>query len=338
MPPEVENQEVETTTQNTSVEPGVESTENAGQAAPEVQENAEAGSEGSGEAEGGEEGAGASPTAFKPKLKFKADDKEYEIPQDLAGLIKDEKTEARMIELLQKSYGLDAVKTRSETVRQQRDEFKEKLGTYDSAIKELRDHYSRGDIDMWIEKMKVDPNKMLKWALDKVSYSQLTPEQKAIRDAEVTTSRRAYELEQQNVQLQSQNRDTQVQAMQTALNYEFGKPDVDQFREQFDSKVGKPGAFFDAVRQKGQSAFTLSGGSKNMTPAEAVAEVMKDYSGFFQASSGTQANPNAPKVVQANPGSKSTIPNVQGKQSSPVGNPKPKNLKELRAIANKAAV
>lgn len=285
--------------------------------------------------EGAEATAGKSPTAWKPNAKFKADDKEHEIPKELAALIKDEATEKQIVELLQKSYGLDAVKGRAETVRQQRDEIKGKLSVYDKAIGELQGLYKSNDLDRWMEKLQVDPNKFLKWAYDKVNYSQLTPEQKQARDAEVQTSRRAYDLEQQNAQLQSQNRDTTVQAMQTQLNYEFARPEVNKFQEQFDQKVGKPGAFFEAVKTKGQSAFTLSGGQKNMTPSEAIAEVMKDYAGFFKDAGGTQTNPNAPKVVQPNAAAKNTIPNVQGKQSSPVGTTKPKNLKELRDLANK---
>ena len=287
-------------------------------------------------AEGAEATAGKSPTAWKPNTKFKADDKEHEIPKELQAFIKDEASEKQIVELLQKSYGLDAVKGRAETVRQQRDEFKGKLSVYDKAIEDLRGHYKRGDLDLWMEKLQVDPNKFLKWAMDKVNYSQLTTEQKQARDAEVQNSRRAYELEQQNAQLQTQNRETTVQAMQTQLNYEFARPEVSKFQEQFDKKVGKPGAFFEAVKTKGQSAFTLSGGQKNMTPTEAISEVMKDYAGFFKDAGGTQTDPNAPKVVQPNAAAKNTIPNVQGKQSSPVGATKPKNLKELREISNKA--
>jgi hypothetical protein len=337
MPPELETES--TATENTSTETNTETTESTSTetASTEGAEGTQTeGSETSTEEGAAGDSAGKSPTAWKPNTKFKADDKEHEIPKELSALIKDEATEKQIVELLQKSYGLDAVKGRAETVRQQRDEFKGKLSTYDKAIEDLRGHYKRGDLDMWMEKLQVDPNKFLKWALDKVNYSQLTPEQRQQKDAEIQSSRRAYELEQQNVQLQSENRDTTVQAMQTQLNYEFGRPEVSKFQEQFDKKANKPGAFFEAVRQKGQSTFTLSGGQKNMTPAEAVAEVMKDYAGFIQDAGGTQANPNAPKVVQPNQAQKTTIPNVQGKQSSPVGTPKPKNLKELRELANKA--
>ncbi len=342
MPNDLDQTETTTTSETVIEQPAAgaaEGGEGSGAATEEVQEDPAAADEGSGEGEGGAEGteAAGKEGAYKPNLKFKADDKEYEIPKELASLIKDEATEKKMVELLQKSYGLDAVKTRAETVRQQRDEFKTKVTQYDGIVKELRDHYNRGDIDMWMDKLGVDKNKMLQWALDKVNYSQLTPEQKAIRDAETTASRKAYELEQQNAQLQNVNRDTQVQAMQTALNYEFSRPEVGSFQKQFDEKVGKDGAFFEAVTQKGQSAYALSGGKELLTPAQAVAAVMKDFAGFFAApGAGTQTNPNAPKVVQPNSAGKTTIPNVQGKQSSPVGQAKPKNLAELRAIAQKA--
>ena len=63
--------------------------------------------------------------------------------------------------------------------------------------------------------------------------------------------------------------------MQADLNREFQKPEVKKYQIWFDLNAGKEGAFFEEIKQKGASAYNQTGGS--ITPAKAIAEVMKDH-------------------------------------------------------------
>ena len=97
--------------------------------------------------------------------------------------------------------------------------------------------------------------------------------------------------------------------MSAQLDSVLNKPEVKQVADAFDARMGKPGSFYDEVRQVGITEHKLTG--RNISPEEAVGKLLRLVGTTIPQSaapSGASTQSSAPPV----------IPNVQGKNSSPV--------------------
>ncbi len=278
------------------------------------------------------------PAAYTPNLKFKVMDKEHEFHPFLKDAIKDADTEKQIREIYEKAYGLDHVKPKYQEARKEALSYKQEVEEIKGGITELRETYQRGDLDSFFSKLNIPEEKVLQWAVQKVEYMQLPPEQRQVLDKQRNAEQRAIELEKR---LQTQDRDYSERISETkiyALQLSLDRADVKSFADQFDSQVGKPGSFRDAVIQVGEAAFTTKG--IDLTPEQAVNEVMQHYGKFFRPGQST-GTPPAPQA--AAPGQPPTpaaprkeppvIPNVGGRSASPMKQ-KPKSLEDIKKLAS----
>lgn len=272
---------------------------------------------------------------YNPNYKFKVMDKEHEVPDFLRGIIKDQETEKKIIDILQKAEGLPIAKER---LRGERDEYRNKFTQISTQVNKASQLYQRGDIDGFLGMLKIPEQRMLQWAADKVNYSQLPVEQRQVHDQSLEAQRRAYELEEQNKFYQEQVQEQVSRAKQAQLDFEFAKPDVKTAMTQYDAVVGKPGAFMEEVVNRGRLAWHQR--KEDISPEQAVQEVLSIYGKFLNraapATQAVQAQSAAPTQGAASSQQKQTvIPNLQGKSSSPVKKG-PRSLDELRKLASEA--
>jgi hypothetical protein len=260
-------------------------------------------------------------------------DKEHEIDAFLKDVIKDADTEKKVKELYEKAFGLDVVKPRLTETRKELSEIKTQHTALLGQIDELRQDYARGDLDSFFQKLEVPEEKVLQWCLDKVQYQQLPPEQRQVLDARKSAEQRAWDAEKRAQMLEQQMHERVSSAQGTVLQVALERPDVKTFAEAFDAKVGKPGAFRDAVCDLGEYAHMKSGGKSELTPEQAIQQVMQSYGVFIQAPSAMPA-PQAPAPTpapQAQP-QVPVIPNVGGRAASPT-KPKVKSLDDIKKLA-----
>lgn len=275
--------------------------------------------------------------AYKAREKFKVMDQEHQIPDFLKSLIKDEASEKQVVELLEKSFGLDVVKPKLLETRKERDQARTEYQTINRAVQEARETYQRGDIDLFLEKLAIPQERMLQWALDKVNYSQLPPEQKRIFDERRDAQRTAYSAEKQNQFYQTQLQEQQRSAKSMLLEAGLVRPDIKTFADAYDAKLGRPGAFKSEVIAQGDLAWSQSNGKVDLTPEQAIDQAMQKWRPFVQvaamapsaSAAGSQAG--AGTIVQATskPG---VIPNVQGRASSPIKS-KPRSIEDIKKIS-----
>lgn len=297
-----------------------------------------------------EKALAAAEQTFKPRDKFKVmvhgsdEQKEHDVPKWLKDAIKDPATEKEAIELLEKAFGLDPVKASRQEIRVERDTVKAELSKVTSSISDLRRTYARGDIDSFLQKLAIPQERMLQWALDKVNYSQLPPDQQRILDERQEAQRQAWAAEQQLSQVSEQSSEQIRQARQMMLTSSLARPEVKSFADSFDAKAGKPGSFFEKVVLAGQTAWNQSQGKVDLSPEQAIEQVMKEWGPFLQhqASSATgtpsgAAGAGAGKaaVIAAPAAKPGVIPNVQGKSSSPM-KAKPRSLDDLKKLSEQA--
>jgi len=279
--------------------------------------------------------AAATAAPYTPDFKYKAGGKEMEIPEKFRALITDKESEEEVKKLFGQAATLDEFKGTTTTLKKNLAESNHALGQYQSGIAELRKLVQKGDFDTWFKKINIPEEKIFQWVLDKVQYNQLPPEQKAQLDRQRELQRQA-EMAQEQVS-QVSNREmqlaTQMKGMQ--LDQTLGKADVKAMSDSFDSRVGRPGAFRDAIIEHGKSVWALSNGTVDLSPEEAVADFVKKY-----GNPSSFATPN-PAAGAATPSANATppvkvIPNVAGRSASVVQKQKPKSIDDLKRLRDAA--
>ena len=285
------------------------------------------------------------PAAYTPNFKFVASDAEHEIPEFVRGVIKDADTEKKIKEIFEKAYGLDTVKARMAEFKTEHSQLKRNFNDLIGGIQELRELYQGGDLDGFFDRLKIPVDRILQYALDKVTYNELPPEQRKVLDERLAAQRQTRELEKQNQAQIQDSFDSITRAKGLLLDASLARPDIQSIARAFESSPGrKPGDFRRAVCEHGEYVWFKSNGQMDLTPEEAISQVMSRY-GLTPAiaQGGTQplqANAN-PNVAQSNgtlnsvpkpPNQVPVIPNVAGRTSSPLKE-KPKSIDDLKKLA-----
>lgn len=282
----------------------------------------------------------AAAAAFAPEFKFKVMDKEHEIPEMFRSLIKDPDSQKAVKDIFERAYGLDPVKGRMKEYQTQLGDIKPKLQAFEAGVNELRTFVQKDDFDSFLKYLNIPEEKMLQWAVNKAKYMELPPEQRQVQDAKRAAEERLYQLEKQNRDLETQFVEQKNHAKVTDLRTELTKPDITNFSKAYDQRVGKEGAFIEAVIEVGKAAYFGSQGKVDLTAAEAVQRVVALAGGF--PSQQTGAAPVLPaQGVQTeahgsgagSPGKKNTLPNLAGKSATSVSKPRFKSLDEIRKHA-----
>ena len=122
------------------------------------------------------------------------------------------------------------------------------------------------------------------------------------------------------------------QLRQLQIEVVMNKPEVSALSKAFDERAGRPGAFLEAVRREGSLAWHQG---QDIPPQQAVERVIENYglkNGLVAPAPAQQPNatanpaPGKPALVQR---TTQTIPNVQGRSTSPIKTPKPKSVDDI---------
>lgn len=293
---------------------------------------------------------GETPAVEAPKyeanLKFKftdgtAQQQEKEFPDWAKAGIKDAESEKEIRSVFEKAHGLDFVLPRFKATREELQAVKPQLETYQKNVAGLRDMYQKGNMAGIFEKLGMSEEKVLQYAVERAKFYQLPPEQqnliKSQQDAE-----RNVQSAQENAQQTQERYDEQArQIKQLQLTTVLQRPDVSAAEQAFDTKMGKKGAFFEQVKLMGEMTWHRSQGKIDLTPEQAITEVMKQYGlTGAQAAAATPAAPTpaaqaaapAQAAYQAPP--VKVIPNVGSRSASPAATQhRPRSIEDLKKIA-----
>lgn len=286
---------------------------------------------------------------YKLNPKFIALEKEYELPKWAQDAIKDPESEKEVKAIFEKAMGLDHVKMRNSELYNKHVELNKSYSELTNGVEELRGIYSEAvqsgnllKLDDFFKKLQIPPQVVLNYALQRVQYEELPPEQKQLLDNEILAQRRAKDLEQQNLSLQNSALTAETQARAMQLNSVLAKPEIAQVVQAFDSQPGrKPGDFWTRVKEHGEYTWYKSQGKVDLSPAEAVQQVIALYgvNGLTQNQSQQAQVITDQKMTQekktpavALHRDVPTIPTVTGKGTSPMAT-KPRSIEDLKKIA-----
>lgn len=291
--------------------------------------------------------------AYKPNLKFKSADKEYDIPKEFHGLMKDTASERLVRDLHERAYAMDAMKVSREEIKRQRDSITTENQEIKGSIDELRTVYKQAvstgnllKLDQFFDKLKIPHQTVLNYALQKVQFMEMAPEQRAAIQNQMSAEQRAEVLakEQEATQSMVANTAQQMKAMQ--LESTLIRGDIKPIADAFDARFGKPGLFRDELIRFGDLMWHQSGGKTDLTPEQAAQHVIANYGLTASAPVVSQAPPQASPGIPAAQaqGTKTpivkrterTIPNVQGRSTSPLKQ-KPTSIDDLHKLYKRAA-
>jgi hypothetical protein len=289
-------------------------------------------------------------SAFKPNMAFKAgfynkdskqlEQKDYTIDPKFSSVMGTPEGEKLVRELHEKAYGLDSVKERFDEARTQNKQLATENRDYVQGVANLRKIYQGAaqtgnwhKLDKFFETLQIPQENILKYALAKVQLNEMPPEQQHAIRSQIDAENRAETLAQQQVQSQSQGQSQAAQLRTLQIEVAMNKPEVSALAKAFDERVGRTGAFEQAVRQQGTLAWHEG---HDIPPNEAIKRVIENY-GL------KTANPLIPPAADGNavvpPANAglvqkpvSIIPNVQGRSTSPVKTPKPKSVDDLKKL------
>jgi hypothetical protein len=265
----------------------------------------------------GEAAGGTPPPTYTPNFKFRYakpgatnEQVEGEFDDFLKPVVKDAETEKKIREIYAKAHGL-------EFVQADRDRFKPYAEKYDTLVGNLQRVTSfaqKGDFQSFFDALQIPEKSILQYALERVQYHKLDPQQRAQLDEQRQQSQRASALELQNQQLQQNLQHFAVQQRTVDLDQELARPDISATIQNFDTRVGKPGAFKKLVIERGQNIYFNQG--VDMPPGQVVMDVLNMIGA--PATPGQAAPGRGAGGAQTPAPKPPVLPNVSGKGSSPV--------------------
>lgn len=276
---------------------------------------------------------GAEEAQYTPNFKFKVMDEEKEIDEFLRGAIKDADTEKKVRELYEKAYGLDHVKPKYESLKGQYEEVNGKFSTVAGDLQKLGIMLKNKDFGSFFNSFQLSDEDILQYALDRLNYYELPPEKRAAMDQQMSRNAEYAKLMQENQTFKQQMEQQQLSSMKQELDNNLNAPHVSPIVQSFDARVGKPGAFMEAVVNYARAEYARLG--KDLTPAEAVQSFISTFGLSGQAAS------QQPVAVQAGTESSgsaqrpATLPKMPASGSSPVKQ-KVKSLDDLRKLQEQA--
>ena len=280
----------------------------------------------------------AAAQAFTPNLKFKVKDKEHEIPAYMKDVIKDAKIEKEIKEVFEKAYGLEGIKEQRETLKKERDQYFGQVQTIVRDVNAVKADYQRGDLDSMFQKLNIPLEKVLQYAYQKAQYLELPPEQREAIDQQRNLELQTRNLDSQNQGLTAQLQAQIVQAKSEQFQAIMSRPEITSVEQAFDTQAGRPGAFRQLVQSHGELTWNRSGGKTDLSPQQAVEEVIRLYGlkpgQAAPAAAVVAATPAAPAATPASTKPATTvIPNIQGKSTSPLKT-KPRSIEDLKKTYN----
>lgn len=269
--------------------------------------------------------------AYNPDFKFKANNKEHEIPEMLRAVIKDAKSEEFVKKIFAKAYGLDAVKERYGSVREELQQVRQAHSSVMEQVSEARTAYQRGDMDTVFDTLRISPEKVLQWAVEKVQLSQMPPEQRQMLEGQKQAERQAYLQQKQMEQYGEQTMQQQAQYLSQMLELVLERPDYSAAAQAYDSRKNSPGAFRDLVIRVGESEHALTG--KVLTPMEAAQKALEWLGETPRSATAPMAQPPAAATPATQTPEKKTLPNLANagaRNNSAPAKSKMKSLDDLK--------
>lgn len=258
------------------------------------------------------------------KFTYSVRDEEKEFDDIVKPLIKDEDSYKYFQDLFTARDGIGLAK-------EERDEVQEKLDTLNTSLNTVNKFVQQGDAASFIQALGLPKKMFIDYAINELKYQELPPEERARIDSENQERLRMHQLEIQNETLQSQYVSQQRAQRMMELDNGLQSPDILPLANEYDARVGKPGAFKQFTIDRGIYHHQVN--NRDISATEAITESI-ELLGLKAVGTPNQNNVQAGTQghQQVHPAQKPVIPNIQGRGTSPVGRRAPNSIDDIRQI------
>jgi len=262
--------------------------------------------------------------AWEPDYKYKVRDTEHEIEDWARPFIKDEATQKKFTDLYTRGHGLEIAKTEREEVQTKYDNLEQSLGILNGYVKQYYENPQQGAqaASQFIDALGLPKQMFLQYALSELKYNELSPEQKVEVDAQRQQHSQVQQLQMQNQQLTEQYTQTAVNHRAMELNSALADVNVQTVSRNYDTQLGREGAFFDLVVERGIYHDKVNG--QDIPVEQAIREAAQMIGASIQAGTPPVPQPQTGQQVgtppvQQHAQKKPVLPNISGQGSaSPV--------------------
>lgn len=264
--------------------------------------------------------------AYTPNLEFKVMDNVHTIDKMYAPLLKDQETEKKIRELHEKAYGLDVVKPKYQSLKDEHGALKAEYEKISESLNHLSTFVKNDDLGSFFQALNIPESMVYRYVMNRLQYQDMPPEQKKHYDEYMELKRKNQLLEQQSQQYYQSAESVAAEARSKEVDWLIQSPEYSQAVAEFDARMGQPGAFKNEVYQKAVAIWYQSGQKQDISAKEAVDLVVKSYGLGQQIPA--QAPVTPPNVAAVNNmKQKPVIPTIQAGAGSPT-------KKEIGSIAD----
>ena len=272
--------------------------------------------------------------AYQPNYKFKVLDQEKEFDEWIRQAVNKD-NEAKIRELYEKAYGIDHVKTQRDQEREARAKAQAMFDQLAGEIQEAGE-LKQKDLGLFFERLGIPMQDVINYVWQKAEIAQqienLPDHIKQVYNKTNSQEGTIFKLQKQVEHLGSLQERQVVQARAAELNSVLSTPEIQTIVSQYDSRLGQPGSFEKMVKRHAAAEFDSSRGERDLTPKQAVDEVIKIL-GLTPQAGQPVAAAQSPRVVS---GAKPTVlPNVGSGTATPTAVKRPSSIAELKKISQK---
>lgn len=196
--------------------------------------------------------AAAGVPAWMPEFKFKVKDKELEFDDFVKPIIKSKEVNDKIKDLYLKAHGLDEVKQSRDHFQNQYKAENEKITTIEKNLQNIGVTVKNKDFGTFFDLLKIDKNDVMNYFIEELKFQELPAEQKQAIERQRQVEREYQTAQEQNQGLQTQMQEMMIKQTKFEFAQVFASPDVAPAIQQFEARVGQPGAFEKAILERGQ--------------------------------------------------------------------------------------
>lgn len=209
---------------------------------------------------------------FTPNYKYKAYGKEYEVDEWARPLINKDNQE-HLTKLYEKSGGFDHLKTNFKELEQRYTQTDTTYKQLDNVRQAILTNIDRGDLGKAFNLIGLNDDQIMNYVKQKLEYSQLPADQRAMVDHYRQTVDSKYQMETELGRTRREAEELSVQRHEFELDKTFSNPKYSPLIADYNTRVGDENAFRGVIQQIGASEFYSTG--RHMPVEEATERALK---------------------------------------------------------------
>lgn len=261
--------------------------------------------------------------AYSPNFKYKVGDKEHEFDEWIRPAVKTKEQEEKLRDYYTKAFGIDAVKEDREKIKGEASTYSKKYSELETAVQNTLKPLKTGDLGSFFKALNIPQEAVYKYVHDQLNYQDLPPDQKVQIDQQREIQQRAQQYEERYNQQTQRSQELEVRLLTNELEFELSKPEIKEMSQVYQERTGK--SFRDEIIRQGDLMARTYG--KVYAPREVISELAATV-GKLMGPLGQQA----PAQQQVPGPAKPTLPNIQGRATTPV-KAKVQTLDDLKKLA-----